>query len=316
MSDKLESVEAFPSVLSNFTDDKLTAVKASATHLVQNDKDINRICSVLIASRRLYALARYALHRTLTEEGHDWNSGVEELLIKSMATKADVPFTRTEVMESVKGHIPSFMVDEVARELEEENTERLAEAAKLSDLRALKKISVAVYPNVQSFDVKTCLLLVGQKQNQVTDLVNSITVDYPAEVPEALTTLKEELKTKPVKVLRLAAVASNSLTAKPGDPVPLNKWASDVSSLKRFENLMDNYFGSNELDRPDVVFIDNICLAAISKITDEFSATALKDCCSVVARWAKKHGVPVIIGVITKEDVKPVLSDYVTLQLK
>jgi hypothetical protein len=135
MPDTIQPVEGFEGVLKSYTEEQLQAVQEKAAVLMRTDPDLNKICSVLIASRQLYALARYALHRELTTEGIEWDDGVEEFLIKAMADRATKPFSRTETLKILASTVKKFMTDEVNLESELERTQELIASQRDYDLR-------------------------------------------------------------------------------------------------------------------------------------------------------------------------------------
>lgn len=149
MTDTVHHVEGFESVLKDFSDERLDNVRETAASLMTGDPTMNKICSVLIASRQLYALARYALHREMLKEGIDWSSGVEEFLIKAMADKANQPFTRTGLFTSLATTVKPFIAEEVSMEAEEEHTMELLERQQEYELKTKRRVTgpVTILPS-------------------------------------------------------------------------------------------------------------------------------------------------------------------------
>lgn len=141
MPDTIQPVEGFESVLKFYTDEQLQAVQERAAVLMRTDPDLNKICSVLIASRQLYALARYALHREMETEGIKWEDGVEEFLIKAMADRATKPFSRTETYKILASTVKKFMTGEINLESEAERTQELITTQRDFDLRSKRVVT-------------------------------------------------------------------------------------------------------------------------------------------------------------------------------
>lgn len=134
MADTVETVQGQPSVLKDFTDDKLTQVTRRAALLLSQDDTVNKICSTLIVSRQLYAMARLALQRSMQEEGYEWKDGIEELLIKAMADRANKPYTRAAVLRDLTNIALPLVQSEIKLEQKAERKKYATKAQNKLDI--------------------------------------------------------------------------------------------------------------------------------------------------------------------------------------
>lgn len=176
-TDRTEVVDVNTGVLQEFSDEALDVAKSAAYKLVSEDIDINRVASVMIASRQLYALARLALTRRLTAEGHSWADGVEEVIIRSMSSAANAPFRRTDTLRALESSVKAFMSDEIATELEETRVAELQARDRLEEVLNNRFVVI----NGKPYEPGHTIVVVGASADvaaAVERLANTATIEY------------------------------------------------------------------------------------------------------------------------------------------
>jgi hypothetical protein len=253
MTDTVHNVEGFEGVLKNFSDEQLDTVRESAASLMTSDPTLNKICSVLIASRQLYALARYALHREMTKEGIDWSSGVEEFLIKAMADKANQPFTRTGLFTSLASTVKPFIAEEVSMEAEEEHTMELLERQQEFELKSKRRVTgpITLLPG----ETHVVVGLQSDISKFAEALENSIVeFDSPEESELAM---RHNLH-RCVTVIFDDATAMDSTLNESGLAslrIGVNKWMNVGKSPTEFNRFLGNYTHKLLGERVDLLIV-------------------------------------------------------------
>jgi hypothetical protein len=308
MTDKIEQVEGYESVLRDFADTALDRVRTKAAALVQQDTDVNAICSVLIASRQLYALARFALHRELTSEGVEWSDGIEEFLIKAMSDRADRPFARTAVLGALEGSVRKFMVDELEKEVEAERTEEMLTSQQVDSARANKFVTEPVH----GFCYKPgeVVLVVGSAESvedYITDIRN--TAVNLCDDPEIETFAQENGFSTCTKVNLLDKALPADITRKTGLVqlnVGVNKWLNVTNSRTSMEAFLAHLMLSTYGNRCDLLTIDNLQLTHNSLFANEtdiyaYSWPNLSAAVKLLRRWAEDNRTVILGGVVVEQ---------------
>lgn len=309
MTDKVDVVESFPSVLKGFSDEQLDAVKTRVMSLLQTDKDVNRLCSVLINSKRLYALARLALQRNLAAEGISWASGDEEFIIKAMSNRSEVPFTRTEVFDALKSQVMSFMLDEIQAEAEADKAASMDYTARHNDVVASRKVAITCAGKELTLDVGQCAIVFAKEYAPV-DITG---VSFAEQsVPKNAEIALELLRKTPRKLV-LASPSFKNNETQDALLLKFSDWSPDLCSLKRLENCL-----VDEAEGCELVVIADILPACASKLVEGFSLTTFKDAMSVLARWTKLAKIATLVFVPgvsdeQREQMTAVLDERITV---
>lgn len=141
--------------LADLTDEQLEPIKRKAADLVTTQTPVNHACATLIASRQLYALARYTLHEHLQFSSDAETPLVEECLVASMTERAEQPFRRDHLLNSMKGVVLPFLISEIAAEAESEAVQEQLEAKRVEELR----VKSAVPITLTSLEIEACVPL-------------------------------------------------------------------------------------------------------------------------------------------------------------
>lgn len=310
MSDRIDNVTGFPSVLKDLTDDKLESIKRKAAAIVQQDVDINAICSTLIASRQLYALARFALHRDLTAEGHVWEDGIEECLIKAMATKADLPFTRAQVLQALELPVRKFMFDEIQLESEQEKTERLMTESAISSAKDAKKVVIPGY----LLTTGDTLLVVGK----AADVAKRLQLILEAPENHWANQEDDELATSQglndcVRVVWTTKLMPEVTypTLMLEFPVGVQKWTSVANSRAGLEKLFQSQLSKTIGNRCDLLIVEDIALAYNTSFTLDTVHCPTNVCGGIKAirRLVQEAKGVLVAGVIAEGDVTETAED-------
>jgi hypothetical protein len=308
MADNTEVVEGYEGVLKDFSDAELAEVKQIAIDFASSDVDINRICAAIIAARQLYALCRLALEKELLKEGHEWPSGVQEYLLKSMADQALQPFERRHLVARVSGIVMSFLTDDLAAELEETNAEELREAGELAE-RTIP---------FSGFEVARgeALVYIGEP-----DIVREYIV-------EGLVGLKEsnDIAEEPFTVLRLKdAMQSNKVNKDAAlvyQTMGINLWTNLAGSPTKLAAALETKSLTMHQSRCDVLVVDDTSKLYTGGLAGSGEAYQVSHALKRLKAWAKDSNAVLILAAPNpmledaeqyESDMDKLIGDHVTL---
>lgn len=316
MSDTIQNVEGYEGVLKDFTDEQLDVVRQQASELMNGDSSLNKICSVLISSRQLYALARYALHREMVAEGHEWSTGVEELLIKAMADRANQAFSRTTLFQNIAGSVKTFMSEELSKEVELSRTEEMLKQQQLYEMRTNRAICGRGLPWLRAGEI---VVAVGTPQeiNKLAAEIPSIAANFYEEAGEDVVQRAKELGLDVPNILVLSADTATPEHIQGSKVITLGtgKWVGCANTATEFTRLVNTELAKFEPQTLDLILVSDLGLCNTRlKLSEPFTSVPhLCDSIKAIRKTVKALGTTAFLCMPTDQAAD---TDTLVAQLK
>jgi len=294
-----DQVEGFESVLKDMSDEQLEAVRNKATELANADQEINLICEVLINSRRIYALARYALSRQLKQEGHEWSSGVEELMIKAMMDRGLQPFARDDVLDNVKGPLMAFVMDEVQREVESDRFQQMEQARREDDIRGKTPVPIVLRAGDTQLERDQTAVIVGENDHVL------------AAIDVVIGGLDEQNEREGEQKFSTLVLAPHKLFANITDKdktvhcVGIDQWAGLCNSRAAMTRLLNGHKKLMFKHRVDALVVYDGVSGFTHGLVEGSPVTATNETLKQLRRWCDEEKAALILGLpLTPDDVE------------
>jgi len=301
-----DQVEGFEGVLKDMSDEQLDEVKAKAADLANADQEINLICDVLINSRRIYAMARYALSRQLKQEGHEWESGIEELLIKAMMDRGLQPFSRDDVLNNLKGPVIAFVMDEVQRELESDRFQQMEQARREEDIRGKTPVPIVLRAGDTQLERDQTAMIVGENDH-VLDAIDVI-VDG----------LEQQNEHEGEQKFSTMVLAPNKLHINITDKdktlhcVGIDQWAGLCNSRSAMTKLLNGHKKLLFKHRVDALIVYDGVTGFTNGVIGGSPVTATNETLKQLRRWCDEEKAALIVGLpLAPDDADQYSADAV-----